>query len=87
MSTHFNRYGTQKMVAKICNSHAPKSNGTTWTPDLADFFLKKFLDLWSLRNKERHGYDKTTRAQAAQRQAIYEMTQLYTYKDTLPIER
>ena len=73
--------------AQLGTNATPKSNGTTWTTDLADFFLKKFLELWSIRNKERHGYDKTTRAQAAQRHAIYEMTQLYAYKDSLPIER
>ena len=48
--------------------------------------LQKWLDLWHERNGDRHGRDYKSREEAAKRQALYEIQQLYDLKDNLPAE-
>ena len=63
-----------------------RNNGMTWTTSVADFLLKEFSKLWDLRNQDRHGRDKSTRAAAILLQATREMHQLYEHRDSLPQE-
>jgi hypothetical protein len=55
----------------------PKNNGQTWATKIIQELLQAWLDIWTLRNGDRHGRDKQTRTQAAKAQAIRELQQLY----------
>ena len=55
----------------------PKKNGQTWATTVIQSILTGWLDLWNLRNGDRHGRDNTTRAQAEKVQAVRELEQIY----------
>jgi hypothetical protein len=59
----------------------PKKNGTTWTVNMIRTILKGWLEVWEIRNKDRHGRDRLSKAQADRAQAIRELEQLYELKD------
>ena len=63
-----------------------KQNGDSWATAIIDFVFKQVWILWNdLRNQDRHGRDRLSREQAEQRQAIYELTQVYDqYRDNIP---
>ena len=54
-----------------------KKNGTTWTTTLATTWLQQWLNLWKLRNEDRHGRDEATEKQARDSQTIREATMFY----------
>ena len=58
----------------------PKKNGQTWATTVIQEILQGWLDLWTLRNKDRHGHDHQTKQQAATAQAHRELEQLYSLK-------
>ena len=58
-----------------------KKNGQTWTIKAAQTILEGWLDLWKIRNADRHGRDHQTRAQVQREQALRELESLYQYKD------
>ena len=60
-----------------------KKNGTTWLTTVIQKILQGWLDLWDLRNGERHGRDRQTKAQADRAQAVRELELLYTLKDAI----
>jgi hypothetical protein len=49
-----------------------------------DYLFKQWLELWKLRNEERHGMDAETRARAEKAQAHREVCQLYDLKENIP---
>ena len=62
----------------------PKKNGQTWATGLAQTFLQQWHLLWTLRNGDRHGTDYKSREEAARRQAIREVSQVYsTYQGVI----
>jgi hypothetical protein len=61
-----------------------KNNGSTWTTNVIDYLFKQWLELWKIRNKERHGMDAETRARAEKAQAHREVCQLYDLKENIP---
>lgn len=63
-----------------------RTTGSTWATSLIDIIFKQWWKLWSSRNEDRHGRDHATLAQAASRQAIRELHQLYDAKDTTPLQ-
>ena len=67
---------SQHMQAHI-GPHDPKKNGQTWATTVIQTILTGWLDLWQLRNGDRHGRDKTTKAQAAKAQAVRELELIY----------
>ena len=58
-----------------------KKNGLTWATDVIQLILESWLQLWELRNGDRHGRDVQTKAQAKRAQAIRELELAYEYKD------
>ena len=54
-----------------------KNNGTSWVTGLSQRMLQQWLEVWAARNRDRHGSDYKTKAEATKRQAIREVTQLY----------
>ena len=62
-----------------------KQNGMTWATDVIQLTLENWLEVWNIRNGDRHGRDTLTKAQAKREQAIRELELAYAYKDqTLP---
>jgi len=57
-----------------------KNNGNTWATDIITAIWKQWLELWKLRNGDRHGRDYATQAEAAKQQAVRELEQMYEYK-------
>jgi hypothetical protein len=81
---HILRGRLSQSWAKEQQSHIgafqPKNNGMTWCTKIISTLLQGWLDLWNLRNGDRHGRDTHTKAQALKAQAIREMEQLYELK-------
>ena len=63
-----------------------KKNGQTWSANMATLLLQLWLELWQARNGDRHGRDRESRAEARKCQAIYELHQLYSHKDDIPLD-
>ena len=61
-----------------------KNNGQTWATKVVAKLLEQWLDLWNLRNSDRHGRDTKSKEDAAKRQSIRELCQLYEQKDNIP---
>lgn len=61
-----------------------KRNGQTWSTQVVATVFGQWWKLWDLRNSDRHGRDLITKAEAAKRQAIRELQQLYDLKDQVP---
>ena len=57
-----------------------KNNANTWATDIITSIFRQWLELWKLRNGDRHGRDYKTQAEAAKKQAVRELEQLYEYK-------
>ena len=60
-----------------------KNNGMTWATDVIQLILESWLQLWELRNGDRHGRDSQTKAQARRDQAIRELEMAYAFKDQI----
>ncbi len=58
-----------------------KKNGHTWVTSVITTIFTQWLDLWKLRNQDRHGKDSQAQDDAARRQAVTELQTLYTLKD------
>ena len=54
-----------------------KKNGHTWVTTI----FNQWLDLWKLRNHDKHGKDYKAQADAAHRQAVIELINMYEMKD------
>ena len=61
----------------------PKKNGQTWAAGIIQFILQGWLDLWKLRNADRHGRDTQSRNRAHKAQAIRELELLYDLKGSI----
>jgi hypothetical protein len=55
-------------------------NAQTWSTTITQTILDKWLELWMIRNKAKHGRDWQTQTTAAKEQATREIDQLYEYK-------
>jgi hypothetical protein len=53
------------------------NNGSTWTTNMIETWFKEWLNLWKLRNEDRHGHDAATEQQAREQQTIREATIFY----------
>ena len=51
--------------------------GETWMTTVITTWLQQWLNLWKLRNEDRHGRDDDTRRQAQDNQTIHEATKFY----------
>ena len=60
-----------------------KKNGQTWATDIAQLLLEGWLELWQLRNDDRHGRDVQTKAQAQCTQALRELKLAYEFKEKI----
>ena len=60
-----------------------RKNANTWATGIITTIFQQWLDLWKLRNGDRHGRDYKTQAEAAKQQAVREIEQLYEYKGQL----
>ena len=60
-----------------------QKNGMTWATDVIQLILESWLQVWDLRNGDRHGRDAQTKAQARRAQAIRELELAYEYKDLI----
>jgi hypothetical protein len=54
-----------------------RKNAVTWATDIISTTFEQWLNLWKLRNEDRHGKDNKTRKEAERRQAIRELEQMY----------
>lgn len=75
--------------AKVQDDHlGPRAtktkNGTTWATSVIAFIFQEWYQLWLLRNGDKHGTDRTTKAAASKAQVEREVQQLYAIKPTVP---
>ena len=75
-----------RQQAYLGDKSTKKKNGQTWTTDVVSTIFEQWLNLWNLRNTDRHGRDQASKAQAENLQAIRELYQLYDLKDYQPPE-
>jgi hypothetical protein len=61
-------------------------NAVTWATDIIRTMLSQWLDLWKLRNEDRHGQDYVSKRAAERNQAIREVEQLYEFKGRIQPE-
>ena len=61
----------------------PRKNGMTWTATIAETLLRGWLDLWELRNDDRHGRDAQSKAEAIRQQTLRELELLYGLKGSV----
>ena len=54
-----------------------KNNGTAWATNMVSTLWTDWFQLWTMRNEDRHGKDKTAQAQAKREQVIREVSFLY----------
>jgi ribonuclease HI len=67
--------------AFLGNKATQKKNDRTWVANVAAYLLSKWLELWRLRNEDRHGKDEETRRVALREQTQREVRQMYeTYQ-------
>ena len=66
-------------------SHSPhlskKLSGPKWTNQIATFIITNWLELWDIRNKDRHGRDQKGKQKSLHDQAMRELTILYSFKE------
>lgn len=74
----------QHAYLKDNNKVTSKVTGQTWATNVVTLLLQQWLNLWSLRNGDRHGRDFQTRSLAQKLQARYEIHQLYQIQDQIP---
>jgi hypothetical protein len=55
-------------------------NAQTWSTAITHTILQHWLDLWNIRNTDRHGRDWQSKQVAAKAQVLREIKQLYEYK-------
>jgi hypothetical protein len=68
---------------KYLGSRSTKQqNGGTWITKVITAWFQQWLDLWKIRNEDRHGRDEATKRQAKDRQTIREIIQFYKHHDT-----
>ena len=58
-----------------------KKNSHTWVTTIITTIFNQWLDLWKLRNHDKHGKDYKAQADAAHRQAVIELINMYEMKD------
>lgn len=54
-----------------------RKNALTWATDMVSLIFEEWLNLWKIRNEDRHGRDKATRKAAERKQAIRELENMY----------
>jgi hypothetical protein len=59
------------------STHDQKRTGETWMTTVITTWLQQWLNLWKMRNEDRHGRDGDTRRQAQDNQTIRETTKFY----------
>jgi len=59
------------------STHKRNRTGETWMTTIITTWLQQWLNLWKLRNEDRHGRDEDTRRQAQDNQTIHEATKFY----------
>jgi transcriptional regulator of met regulon len=55
-------------------------NAQTWATTIIQTIFEHVLQLWKIRNEDRHGRDWQTTRKAAKEQVVRELEQLYAYK-------
>jgi hypothetical protein len=65
---------------RIQNEVTESKNVVTWATDIIRTILSQWLDLWKLRNDDRHGYDYKSKRVSERNQAVREVEQLYELK-------
>jgi hypothetical protein len=58
-------------------------DGTSWSRNILCHVFSYWLLLWDSRNADRHGRDATSQNNARRTQALRELEQLYTYKNSV----
>jgi hypothetical protein len=58
-------------------------SGNKWVSAICTVITKAWLELWDLRNKDRHGADSNLKSVALHAQAVREITILYSYQNTV----
>ncbi len=70
---HYHQY----LGSKATNT----KNGHTWVTSVITTIFTQWLDLWKLRNQDRHGKDSQAQDDVARRQAVTELQTLYNLQD------
>lgn len=68
------------------NERSSRANGLAWTTNMIDAIWESWLELWTLRNEQRHGSDEFTRARARYEQAAREVSLAYEKRDLVMIQ-
>jgi hypothetical protein len=61
-------------------SATKRKNGSTWATEIISTIFDQWLELWKLRNEDRHGKDRITRKEAERKQVIRELEQNLMYE-------
>ena len=78
----------QEVYLKDNNLRERTRSGHIWVTTMTNTLWQQWMDLWKLRNDDRHGRDAATKAQALHEQVIREITLLYEKKnDVLAVDR
>ena len=63
-------------------------SASSWVLSFGRLLLDQWLELWKLRNEERHGKDKSQEAQIRKQRLQSELQELYAYRDKVcPTDR
>ena len=73
----------RKAMQRHLGHYDPWTNGMTWTATIAETLLRGWLDLWELRNADRHGRDARSKAEAIRQQTLRELELLYGLKGSV----
>jgi hypothetical protein len=68
------KFWGQAQHARTPDPDEKTNNGSAWAAAVSSFFLEQWLDLWKLRNEDRHGRDAGSTAEAEKDQVHREVT-------------
>ena len=74
----------QRQQQHLGTSATTRNNGKTWAAAVCTELLSQWMELWLLRNQDRHGRDRQSRQEAERRQAIFEATNLHQLQPDTP---
>jgi hypothetical protein len=71
---------------RIGDAATKTKNAGTWATELIKTIFTQWLELWKLRNDDRHGHDYKTKQESERNQALKEVQQLYKLKGQIQAE-
>jgi hypothetical protein len=82
-TTEWKSYQKEAMQGK----ETRHNNAQTWSTTIIQTIFQQWLELWTIRNADRHGQDWQSKRIAAKEQVLREIGQLYEYQGTIMLFR